>query len=351
MKTHYIIPIFVPFAGCPNKCVFCNQNKISGAEGIPNEHEVNDTIQSYLKTIPSRNNIIIEVAYYGGSFTGLPIDIQRKLLNPALVAKSKGLITNIRLSTRSDYINIEILDLLKEYKVNIIELGVQSLNDDVLRISQRGHDSLTVKKAISEIKESGFTLGVQLMIGLPGDTKEYFYETVNGVIKLQPDFIRLYPTLVIEGTELAHLYKQGKYKPLSLSEAIELSKIALVRFNENNIPVIRIGLQPTDEINNDKILAGPFHPAFRELVEADLMKDKLYKNINSIIEDTELNTKFICKGQITIEIGINPKDHSIVRGQKNKNINSLKESFPYFNFYIKNNESISRGQIKLNYNS
>lgn len=349
MKTHYIIPIFVPFAGCSNKCVFCNQNRISGAEGIPEEYEVIETINSYLKTIPNSEDIIIEVAYYGGSFTGLPFEIQKRLLKPAYEAKSKGNIKYIRLSTRSDYINDQVLKLLKDFKVDIIELGVQSLNNEVLRLSKRGHDSAAVIKAIEKIKAAGFKIGVQLMMGLPGDSKAYFYETIEQVISLKPDFVRLYPTLVIEGTELANLYKNGDYKPMSLNESIEFSKIALNKFNENKIPVIRIGLQPTDEINFEKVLAGPFHPAFRELVEADIIKDKINNEVQGIINSNKLSKDKRNHDKLILTLEINPKDQSIVRGQKNKNINFFNKEYPNISLVIKENKAIHRGSIKLNF--
>jgi histone acetyltransferase (RNA polymerase elongator complex component) len=361
MKTHYIIPVFVPFAGCPNKCTFCNQTRISGVDKLPTGTDVQQLMTEYLATMPKERPITIEVAYYGGSFTGIPKAQQQELLTPAAEAKAAGLIQHIRLSTRADYIDKDVLGFLKEFRVDIIELGVQSLDDIVLELAQRGHGSREVFKAVELIKEHGFSLGIQLMVGLPGDKLTTFLKTIEETIRLKPDFVRIYPTLVIENTELADAYRQGSFQPLTLDEAVDYCKLALIEFKKADLPVIRIGLQPTDEINTDMVLAGPFHPSFRELVEAAVMRDKITTGIKKLLSDTDLlkdiawqkdkvlaDTVDNLPEKRKILLRINSRDHSIVRGQKNKNIEYFKEVFPFLHIEISNDSSLDRGEFRIN---
>lgn len=319
MKNMYIIPIFIPHLGCPHKCVFCNQNEITGSKCIIDEEFVNNTIINYLKTIPTDSRI--EVSFYGGSFTGIPIDDQKRYLNIAKKYLDMGEIDAIRLSTRPDYINDTILTNLKYYGVSIIELGVQSMDKDVLIKSQRGHTEKDVINASYLIKKNGFTLGLQMMIGLPGDDEKKAIKTAEKIISLKPDFVRIYPTLVVKGTYLEKMYKDGLYKPINLNDAVELSKELYIKFIRNNIDVIRIGLQTTKNINtNGDIIAGPFHPAFGQLVKSSIVKD-MVDNIfyNNNIRD----------GLVTIYT--NPKFVSIVTGQKKINKKYLEAKY---NVYI-----------------
>lgn len=337
MKRNYIIPIFVPHRGCPNDCIFCNQKKISGQVNPMDGDKVEKTIEEYLATIPQKEDRKIEVAYYGGSFTGIPLDEQKELLLPAKMALERGLIQGIRLSTRPDYIDEKILVNLARYKVSTIELGVQSLNQEVLEISQRGHTVDVVFRAVEQIKEKGFKLGIQLMVGLPGDSS--FFQTVNEIIALKPDFVRIYPTLVIRGTVLAEMYQSGSYQPLTLSQAVELCKRAVQSFDEAGIPVIRLGLQTTQEIREKgEVIAGPYHPAFRELVESALIRDKMTILLAEYSDD---------QGELLIYV--HPAKLSSTVGQKKENIAFLQRNYGFKKIRVLADENLNPNKIDIRF--
>ncbi|MEG6566009.1 radical SAM protein [Thermoanaerobacterium saccharolyticum] len=315
MKDIYIIPIFVPHLGCPHKCVFCNQDEITGLKSEVNEEYVERTIEDYLKTIPK--DAYVEVSFYGGSFTGIPLEMQKNFLSTAQKYLVSGSIDAIRLSTRPDYINEIILDNLKKYDVSIIELGVQSLDNEVLLKSHRGHSIDDVYKASKLIKEYGFTLGLQIMVGLPGDTRQKTLKTADAIISLKPAFVRIYPTLVLKGTYLEKMYKNGIYVPISLENAVEISKELYIKFKKNRIDVIRIGLQATDAINvNKDVIAGPFHPAFGELVKSSIYKDV----IKHLFQNNDIK-------ECTVFIYINPRSVSALVGNKKRNKIYLESEF------------------------
>ena len=297
-KKHYIIPIFVPHKGCPHDCIFCNQKRITGTEGENVDAGiVEKTINEYLQTINSES-AFIEVSFFGGSFTAIPMDYQNELMGPAQNALQEGKINAIRLSTRPDYINEAILDNLKNHGASIIELGVQSLDEKVLGASGRGHSAEDVYKASRLIKEKGFVLGHQLMLGLPLDSQEKDIDSAKKSISMKPDICRIYPTLVVKNTPMEDLYYKGKYKPYSLDEAVEIGKKVYSLYYASGIPVIRVGLQPTDNINiNGDIVAGPFHPSIRELVEGSLLNDMVYEVLSERDGDWELhiNPRYISR--------------------------------------------------------
>ncbi|HPD00036.1 MAG TPA: radical SAM protein [Acetivibrio sp.] len=319
METkHIIIPIFIPHKGCPFDCIYCNQKKISGQIDEMTEEKMVSEIESCLST--AGNDAYVEMAFYGGSFTGIEKSEQLKFLKIANEYIKKDKIKAIRLSTRPDYINGDILDYLKEYKVRTIELGVQSLDNEVLEKSCRGHSQEVVFDSSKLIKEYGFVLGIQTMIGLPGDTDEKALETAKKVVGLKPDLLRIYPTLVIKDTYLEKMYNKGEYTPLNLEDAVALCAKLLRIYRENNINVIRIGLQPTESINgNGDVVAGPFHPAIRQLVESKLA----LSIIEEIIEQNNLSKKS------SLTIGTSRKRISDVVGQKRSNVNYLKEKYGY----------------------
>lgn len=280
-KNYYIIPIFVPHEGCPHDCVFCNQDRITGVKEKVTASTVYNIVDEYLSTINNKE-ATVEISFFGGTFTGIREEKQRELLSVALEYKNKGLIDKIRMSTRPDYINDYILSYLKEYKVDIIELGVQSLVDEVLVASGRGHTSKDVEEASRLIKEYGITLGHQIMPGLPKDTFENDILTVERSLEMKPDICRLYPSLVIKDTPMESMYNRGDYVPYTLDEAVEICKKLYKMYTEEEVNVIRIGLQPTDEIAEGKdVVAGPFHPAFRELVEGSILADKVREELKS----------------------------------------------------------------------
>jgi histone acetyltransferase (RNA polymerase elongator complex component) len=309
MNKHYIIPIFVPHLGCPHGCVFCNQEKITGLSTNVKVSEVKRIIDEHLATFEKES--FVEVAFYGGSFTAIDTETQEKLLAIPLEYKSKGIIQGIRLSTRPDAIDESILEMLANNMVDTIELGVQSLDETVLKLSERGHSASDVYKSTSLIKSKGFKLGLQIMLGLPGDDREKSIQTAKRVLNIRPDFIRIYPTLVIKGTSLENMMKLKLYQPLELNEAVELSSEILMIAVANEIDVIRIGLQPTENIQEGKdVVGGPFHPAFRQLVESRLLLKLLEKRYGT--NSTEFSGK-------NCTIYSNRTYTSIVAGQKSRN--------------------------------
>lgn len=313
-KDHFIIPIFVPHYGCPHDCVFCNQRRITGLSTDITPLYVRNTIEDYLSTFP-KGEIIIEVAFYGGSFTGIEKEIQKELLTIPLEYKDKGIIDGIRLSTRPDYIDMDILNLLKEYKVDTIELGVQSLDDTVLKKNGRGHTSQQVYMASKLIKEYKFNLGLQMMVGLIGDDEEKAIYTAKEFIKIDPFCVRIYPTLVIRDTYLEKKYRNNTYKPLTLEDAIDMTAYLLMLFEYYNVDVIRVGLQPTENIRFGKdVVAGPFHPSFRQLVESHIYKIILEKHLDG------LGKEIVDKNMV---IEVNNKNISNIVGQKSCNTKYL----------------------------
>ncbi|HBE9528207.1 TPA: radical SAM protein [Clostridioides difficile] len=309
-----IIPIFVPHKGCPHDCIFCNQKKITGVSTDVTSEDARNIIEECLETIDKDADV--EIAFFGGSFTAIDIDIQKSLLSVAKEYVEKGLVKDIRMSTRPDCIDEDILSMLKEYKTSIIELGVQSLDEKVLLDSIRGHQSEIVYKSSKMIKNSGIKLGLQMMIGLPADTEEKCIFTAKKFVELKPDCVRVYPTLVVKDTGLEKLMEQNKYNPFTLEESVNIVKKVLVLFYVNNINVIRVGLQATDDIQIGKaVLAGPYHPAFRELVEADMIKDYL--------EFVILQNKNIKQ----MLVKSNKKNISKIIGNKKTNVKCMEEKF------------------------
>lgn len=338
-KSHFIIPFFIPHIGCPFDCVFCNQKKITGQNDAISPDEIIPTIEKYISTFPD-NPGRVEVAFFGGSFTGIPVDKQQEYLKQVNIALERRMIDGIRLSTRPDFIDVGILTMLKKYNVDTVELGVQSLDDEVLKKSCRGHSSEDVREAVNLIHHFGFNLGLQMMIGLPGDTHEKDIRTAVEICKLNPRFVRIYPTLVIKGTALERMYKKGLYTPLTVQEAVDICKELLEIFLKKDIVVIRIGLQPTDHITSGRdVIAGPFHPAFRQIAQSSLIK----KVIMKILEQKE----DIREGVITMEV--HPSMTSTVVGVKKENINKLSEIYPEIKFIVSPVSDIGKNNIRFVY--
>ncbi|SJZ47983.1 hypothetical protein SAMN02745174_00692 [Cetobacterium ceti] len=324
---HYNIPVFISHFGCPNDCVFCNQKKINGCETDVTLEDLKEIIEEYLKTLPKKSKK--EVAFFGGTFTGISIELQEAYLKVVKPYIDKGDIQGIRLSTRPDYIDENIVNLLKKYNVTTIELGVQSLDPLVLKKTARYYPEDVVYRACEIIKKSGIDLGIQVMIGLPGSTEKSDIETAEKVVNLHPENARIYPTLVIKETKLADMYKDGKYKALTIEEAVERTKKIYSLFLYNNINVIRVGLQPTDDLREDgNVLGGPFHPAFRELVEGEIYFDFL----SEILKTSE-----------KLDIEVNEKDVSKVIGIKKVNKNRFGQLFN-----LKIDSRMEQNTIKVN---
>ncbi len=328
MKKHINIPIFIPHLGCPFDCIFCNQKKIAATLNPPNPDAIGEIIDDYLQTIPNEG-CEVEVAFFGGSFTAINKDVQVKYLQAVQPYIKGGQVKSVRISTRPDFITPNILETLQKYKVRTIELGVQSLNDEVLKRSCRGYKADDVFKASYLIKEYNIKLGVQLMVGLPGDTREIAVDTAKKAVTLQPDMVRIYPTLVIKDTFLADMYGAGKYQPLELDAAVNITKEMYLHFRENNIPVIRMGLHPSEELQTgEAIIAGPFHPAFGELVEQEVF----YDQAKSMIEELEGDFDKII-------IYVHPRDISKMVGNKRRNLVRLKEEFSLVDVIVKTQPS------------
>ena len=320
MKKQYIIPIFVPHLGCPNDCTFCNQRKISGQQKQVTESYVRDTIEYYLSNFKEKN-VYKEVAFFGGSFTGIDVEIQNRLLQTAYDYIKEKKINGIRISTRPDYIDKQVLKRLKKYKVKTIELGCQSTNDFVLKKAKRGHSFEDIKRASKLIRKYRFVLGHQMMIGMQDSNEKDDLQTAKDLAKLKPKIVRIYPVLVIKGTELEREMYLGNYEPLDLEKAVERCKDITYFFNSKKIKVIRIGLQTTDTICNpekegSEVVAGPYHESFRQLVESsmyyDLIVDKI-KKVNMTVKE--------------VEVRVNPQDINNIVGYKRENILKLKDAY------------------------
>lgn len=324
MSKHVIIPIFVPHKGCPFNCIYCNQKNISGQHKEPTPGEVEKIIERYLSTVDKRTEV--EIGFFGGSFTGIEINYQLSLLKTAYKYFKSGMVQAIRLSTRPDLIDREIISYLLQYGVRTIEIGVQSLDDKVLQDSCRGHLSLDVYKACQIILDSGIDLGIQTMVGLPGDNRHKALETARKVVDIGPSAVRIYPTLVIKGTYLEVLYKQGKYVPLTLEEAVDLCADLLDIYRTNNINVIRMGLQPTENITDGAdVIAGPFHPAFGQLVESRLMLEKIEISLK----------KWNLRDKRILTVITSNRNISNVIGQKRCNIEYLKNKYGFSTVVVK----------------
>lgn len=303
------IPIFIPHLGCGHSCTFCNQRTISGVEKehIWSSSQIKEHIDTWLVHASQFNRI--EIGFFGGSFTGISEQLQEQYLEIAQEYLDQGKIDGIRLSTRPDYLGAKVIDRLKAYKVSMVEIGVQSYSDEVLLAAKRGHDSKCVEEAIARLKEAKIEFGIQLMIGLPGDTHESWRQTIMKVISDQPSCVRIYPTLVLAGTELANQYESGCYEAISLETAVQYGAEAYLAFNEANISVIRMGLQASDGLSSEgNVIAGPHHDAFRSLVETEIYKNIIKRDLESRLDANRYNVR------------VNPKHVSFFSGYKRSNL-------------------------------
>ncbi|RUM35700.1 MAG: radical SAM protein [Desulfobulbus sp.] len=307
-----VIPVFIPHEGCPHCCVFCNQRRISGYTEPPvSGSDVKEIVQTWLER-DNNTSRQVQVAFYGGSFTGLAKKRQEELLTAVAPFIEQGRVATLRLSTRPDYIDRPTIVFLRRHHVGIVELGVQSLADEVLTASARGHSPADVVKAMDLLHESAMEIGIQLMVGLPGESRRNIRQTVAGVIALRPDFVRIYPVLVVKNSPLAKMYAAGKYQPLSLEKAVLMAAWMKNRFDTAAINVVRMGLQAGPELESS-LIAGPWHPAFGELVQARLM----FRRVRSLLSSAGTEQR--------IKIAISPRDESVFRGMKSANMKRLKE--------------------------
>ena len=370
-----IIPIFLPYLGCRKCCLFCNQ-KATGEE-LPSPSCVRNFIEKSLSKLTLSNSLSLrgekrrsnpkedeiatpfrlamtgkdnkcdgigfvsheekrekQIAFYGGSFTAIHREEQIRYLKEIQTFLASGLIDSIRISTRPDALDEEILALLKEYGVKTIELGTQSMIDEVLFLAKRGHCAEDTISAVLRLRRWGFEVGIQLMIGLPGDTFDRFLKTLNQIIDLKPDFVRIHPTLVLKGAPLENLWRVGKYSPLPLDETIQWLKRGLLKLEAASIPVARVGLQPTSDLEKN-FLAGPYHPALHQLVDSALFFEMAKHLLQTSTNGPQ--ALFLC----------HPKEVSNLRGQRNENILRLKDQFQLGEIIIQPSEVVPRGSLVL----
>ena len=326
---HGNISVFVPFNGCPHQCTFCNQKSITGVRYQPTPEDVDKAVQTALE---GKRRYTYEIAFFGGSFTAIKRDYMESLLKSAYKYVKSGDVKGIRLSTRPDAVDREVLEILKSYGVTSIELGAQSMCDDVLEKNMRGHTAKDVGTASSLIKEYGFSLGLQMMTGLYGSSREKDIYTAREIAALSPDTVRIYPTVTIKNTVLGQLFESGEYVPDTLSESVDLCAFLLKFFMRNNIEVIRLGLHYSEELERD-MLSDNYHPAFKELCENKLFYDMFLEQAKA-----EGLT-----GDVTVSVS--PGSVSKFIGQKRKNISSLSKLG--YNIKIVQDDTLPAYRIKV----
>jgi histone acetyltransferase (RNA polymerase elongator complex component) len=336
---HFNIPVFIPHLGCPFQCIYCNQKYISGTIQPPDVEEVHAIILQKLSTIDSKN-ATVEVAFFGGSFTCLSKSEQEKYLQAVQPYIRDNKVHGIRISTRPDYIDESNLQLLREYHVTTIELGVQSMNDRVLMSAGRGHAAADVVNASDLIRKGGFGLGIQTMIGLPEEGKEESEYTASRVIDLKPDCVRIYPVVVLKDTELERLFSEGKYEPMALEHAVERVAKVLRMYINNDINVIKVGLHPSEAYESGgKLVAGPFHPAFREMAMSCLWKNEF----NEYFLQQHITTKEYKDISITVP----SSQYNYAIGYEAENKNHFKKYFNRVRFI--RSDTLNRLEFNVDY--
>ncbi len=336
-----MIPFFIPHVGCPHVCTFCNQSRITEVSGIGylTPEYITSTIKDYIGE--SKSHKFWEVCFYGGSFSAINQDLQRQLLLPAYEALKEGRIDGIRCSTRPDAVSDRQLELLRSYGMNTIELGVQSMDDTVLSLAKRGHTTNDVKLAVKQLRKFGFTVGLQLLPGLLGDSWDTIIKTAVEISQLQPDFVRIYPVLVIENTELAEQYKAGIYEPLSLEQALQYCSFLKTWFESHQITVIRTGLQSTEELDaGHSLLAGPYEPAMGELVTNEQWRQRLEHCLDE-------HTEYFNNPVRAITISYPRNLTSKVRGLKKRNLTYFEKTYGNITFTWRENNDIDTVQCSI----
>ncbi|WDP89854.1 MAG: radical SAM protein [Desulfobacter sp.] len=319
MSAPLVIPYFIPHQGCPHQCVFCNQSIITGRRGRIDLDEIETLIQEYLSFKGQRRRV--EFAFFGGNFLGLPRERQIDLLDRVKPWVDRGAIQSIRCSTRPDTVSRETLDLVQPYGLDLVELGVQSMDNRVLEQAERGHTREDTLAAVRVLRERKMKIGVQVMVGLPGDTRASVLETAGVLAGLKPDLARIYPLLVLAGSKLARWYASGAYLPLSLEQAVVQVKAMLEIFNGAGVPVIRMGLQAGEMMEDPgQMLAGPWHPAFGHLVHSALMLDRACNAVDTLIREG--------RGAGSIQLRVHPKSLSRLQGNKKGNFEKLAARYP-----------------------
>lgn len=319
-KRHVNIPIFIPHEGCPNNCVFCNQHTITSAKNAGSSRDIRPEIEECLGTVDT-TECECEIAFFGGSFTGIPRNDMIRLLEVGYEYVTSGKVSSIRLSTRPDFIDEEILDILAKYGVRHIELGIQSLDDTVLEKSKRGHTAEQTKVSCTLIKQYGFSLTGQMMIGLPGATPESEIMTAKGICELGADSARVYPTVVFYGTELCEMSREGIYKPLENQEAALRSAAVCEVFIQNNVTLLRVGLQANEGLSEGKIYGGASHSAIGEMAFSVIYRNRMCE----ICEKMTSNGELVEGDKAVLTVFCAEGETSKVSGQKRVNKEYIKQ--------------------------
>jgi histone acetyltransferase (RNA polymerase elongator complex component) len=336
-KRPLIVPIFIPYQGCPHRCIYCQQEKITDqAAQRVYPSNITEILNQALRSPKFDGAVDPEVAFYGGTFTSLPEERMIHMLEAVGPYIRQGFFRSIRISTRPDALDADKLTILRNLHVDTVELGAQSMDDGVLGQSHRGHSAADTIDAVRLLKENGFKVGVQLMPGLPGDTRKTFLRTVDAVTRLCPDMVRIYPTVVIRGTALANLHRAGQYRPLSLMEAVKICVQSCAYLEENGIPVIRMGLMSSPSLLEEgQIIAGPWHRAFGFLVRSEIHHQKIATFLSE-------------KGEMArIKIKVPRREIPLVVGYKKRGLHSIGERTGAKVMAVTADDSVPAGQIRV----
>jgi len=338
IRKPFIVPVFIPHEGCPHRCVFCDQSAITGKDGhLPSSESLKEYIDGYLK-YAGPDRYPVQISFYGGTFLGLENESIIRLLSVASVYVEQGRVHGIRFSTRPDSMTREKLDVIRPFPVRTVELGVQSMDDTVLALSNRGHKASHTEQAAALLAQRGYEMGFQIMTGLPGDDLQKSLKTVERLSRLKPDFLRIYPALVLKGSALARLFLNGQYAPIELHEAVDQVKRLYLYLKGKNIPVIRMGLQASEELDNGSVvLAGPYHPSFGHLVFSAIfldMAEKILQKETTLVENKQA------------VLYVHSKNISKLRGLKNNNLDVLKALFHLDDIRVIGDDSLSMEILK-----
>ncbi len=337
MAKPFIIPIFLPHSGCPHRCVFCNQSAITGSD---EKFPTVDTLRAQIDRLmpyKGKNRGKTEVSFYGGNFLGLSPEKAQMCLDTVAWYVDSKLIDGIRFSTRPDSITPKSLKRIESYPVSTIEIGVQSMAENVLSLSRRGHSATTTRQAITMLKQTAYQIGVQIMVGLPGDNELAAALTAREIVEMAPDMVRIYPTLVIKGSQLARWYREGIYTPLSLDACVTRLKELYRIFTNHHITVIRMGLQATEGLSSGSVIAGPYHPAMGHMVLSEIMLDKAKREIQG----------GLAPGQTEVRLRVHPKNISRIQGLNQKNLIELKKTFHLTRIHLSPDPNMANLSIKI----
>lgn len=333
----FIVPVFIPHSGCPHQCTFCNQKAISGhGSRRISLKVVREQIERFL-SFKHEQRQTMQISFYGGNFLGLAEESICALLDEACCFIEQGRVKSIRFSTRPDTISRQTLKLIRDYPVQTVEIGAQSMDDKVLKMVRRGHTARDTENALKLLAETPYEVGLQMMTGLPGDDPTSTWVTAQKLAEFAPAFVRIYPALVLKDSPLANLYASGKFQPLSLDEAVDRVKALYLFFQDKTIPVIRMGLQASETLNSEKtVLAGPYHPAFGHLVLSSIFLDRAAE----LLKKRDLDSN-------RVVLKVRPENISRMRGQNNQNVKMLKRQFQLETIDVMPDEGMSGDDIRL----